>query len=80
MSDENGEVMIYALRREFLIASASDGRPRWEAKHGDETWYGLAKTEHQFKQALCELVFPEVEKLSRDRMQRLMADELAGAS
>lgn len=77
MPEENG-VMIYSDRRQFLIASASSGGHRFQAKHGDDTWYGLAATENQFRKALCEVVFPDITKLSRDSMTRLMADELAG--
>lgn len=70
------DVMIYSERREFLIASASDQRNRFQAKDGDHVWYGLAATEHQFRKALCDTVFPEVAKLSRQQMQGMMADEL----
>jgi hypothetical protein len=70
------DVMIYSERRDFLIATTSDQRNRYEAKHSDDVWYGLASTEHQFRQALCDLVFPSVEKLSKQKLQEMMADEL----
>lgn len=70
------EVMIYTDRREFLIATASTTKKRFQAKHGNDVWYGIAATEHQFRKALCDVVFPVAERLSRDTMQRLMAEEL----
>jgi hypothetical protein len=70
------DVMIYTDRREFLIASVSDGRTAWDDGRKEPEFFGLAKTEHQFRQALCEAMFPTVRKLSRQQMQAMMADEL----
>lgn len=70
------DVMIYTDRREFLIASVSDGRQAWDDGKAEPEFYGLAKTEHQFREALCEAAFPTVRKLTRQQMQAMMADEL----
>jgi hypothetical protein len=70
------DVMIYTDRREFLIASVSDGRAAWDDGSAEPEFFGLAKTEHQFRQALCEAKYPTVRKLSKQQMQALMADEL----
>ena len=78
MSDtKEPKATIYTDRREFLLASVASQLSRWDDGTDDPKYFGLAKTEHQFKQALCDFVFPTVRKMSASDIQQAMADELA---
>jgi hypothetical protein len=75
--------VLYARehRREFLIeAMLHPESERFVDDPADPFVFGIAKTEFQFKRALCDYGYPNVKKLSRDDMQRLMAEELRGAT
>lgn len=71
--------IVYLDRREFLIASASDGRPKWHVNNADgtdECWV-IASTFHRARIEASKLLLG-CRKLKRDDMQRLMAEELKG--
>lgn len=71
--------MLYSKeqRREFLIeAMKHPDSHRFVDDPKDPFVFGIAKTEFQFKRALCDYGYPNVAKLSRGDMQRLMTDEL----
>lgn len=77
----NVGTMLYTRdqRREFLIeATLHPESSRWVDDPADPFVFGIAKTAFQFKRALCDFGYPNVKRLSRDDMQRLMADELRG--
>lgn len=83
MSDKEPKATIYTDRREWLLASVRDKRDAFSAfiQFGDpdETvlLYGLANTEHQFRQALVAHFAPEIHKMTARDIQQAMADELA---
>lgn len=69
--------MIYTDRRDWLLASVRDSRNAWDDGTDEPEYFGLANTEHQFRKALCEYVFPKVRKLTARDIQNAMAEELA---
>lgn len=81
MSDEP-KATIYTDRLKWLIAKTSDSRHAWDDGAETPKYFGLANTEHQFRQALCLAEHPDVRKLSARDIQEAIAEELAalGAS
>ncbi len=79
--DQSADVgaMLYPVeqRREFLIeAMKHPESQRFVDDPKDPYVFGIARTEYQFKRALCDYGYPRVAKLSREDMQALMAEEL----
>lgn len=79
---EEAKATIYTDRREFLLAAVRDKRDAFvgsiqvgEDPENIVCHYGLARTEHQFRLALCDHLFPAVVKLSNREVQKQMADE-----
>lgn len=71
--------MLYPVeqRREFLIeAMKHPESQRFVDDPKDPYVFGIARTEYQFKRALCDYGYPRAAKLSREDMQALMAEEL----
>lgn len=69
---------IYETRREMLVASTGDKRKAFRAAVTAapiHVWWGLAVSEHQFLLALAEVF--TVDKLTKDALQTMMADELS---
>lgn len=81
---ENG-VDLFDNRRDALIASVGDERRifycRVSPKPGnpayDDDYYGLAKSENQFRQAVAAEVLLDVEKVPMDKIRKWKDHEFA---
>lgn len=68
--------IVYLDRREFLIASAADARPRFQASISGSTYYAIADTEAKARKAMWDASSAGFRRMNRDEMTRLMAAEL----
>ena len=89
MSDQKEpKATIYTDRREWLLASVRDKRDAFEAVVAvtdpnneeqaiEQSYYGLATTEHQFRLAASRAAFVVLRKMTARDIQQAMAEELA---
>lgn len=64
--------------KRFLVAVKSETLPAWRSSFAGDIYYGFAKTAHQFNSALLVKQGPTTQRLTKDDLIRLMADELTG--
>lgn len=82
MSETTDKATIFTSRRECLIASVGDSRRVWSvgvkpsADDPVRGYWGLARTEHQFRMAVADLIMGEALVYSKDQLQAAMADEM----
>lgn len=62
--------VVFKDRQAFLLASIRD--PRRAFRVGE--YYGLAKSEIEFRKALCATAFPTVERINRSDLQSWIAE------
>lgn len=82
MSETTDKATIFTSRRECLIASVGDSRRVWSVavKAGSDdqvrVFWGLSRTEHQFRMAVADLIMGQAMPYTRDQLQAAMADEM----
>lgn len=84
MSETTDKATIFTSRRECLIESVGDSRRVWsvhvwsgaEPDDAVTVFWGLARTEHQFRMAVADLIMGQAMPYSKDQLQAAMADEM----